>query len=355
MTNITLGLYESYIHKSRYARYLSSENRREHWEETVSRYVDFMQEHAKSHCNFTMSNSLKTDIYNAIVNMEVMPSMRALMTAGKALLRDNTAGYNCLASETNILTKEYGQVEIGSIVGKKVSVLNSDGNWSETMVETFGQQNLMKVDFWYTGYKGKETVYATPNHDWIVDGKRIQTKNLKKGMKIPFVLRERLPVYDDIDYRLGIIHGLVYGDGTRTKYKRGGVSPSVSCERTKGYMIRLCSDQKDLLSYFDGYPISYPKTNNGDPVIYLYDNFAKTHSLKELPSENETESYIVGFFRGWLAADGYVGKKQVSICVGFVEESWSEESCQNMAFIFLVLLFFLHRQILELEKKIQEI
>jgi ribonucleoside-triphosphate reductase len=95
MTNITLGLYESYIHKSRYARYLPNENRREHWEETVSRYVDFMQQHIKNQCNFTLSNSLKTNIYNSIVNMEVMPSMRALMTAGKALLRDNTAGYNC--------------------------------------------------------------------------------------------------------------------------------------------------------------------------------------------------------------------------------------------------------------------
>ena len=73
----------------------SNENRREHWEETVSRYVDFMQQHIKNQCNFTLSNSLKTEIYNSIVNMEVMPSMRALMTAGKALLRDNTAGYNC--------------------------------------------------------------------------------------------------------------------------------------------------------------------------------------------------------------------------------------------------------------------
>jgi ribonucleoside-diphosphate reductase alpha chain len=35
------------------------------------------------------------EIEEAILNLEVMPSMRALMTAGPALARDNTAGYNC--------------------------------------------------------------------------------------------------------------------------------------------------------------------------------------------------------------------------------------------------------------------
>jgi ribonucleoside-diphosphate reductase alpha chain len=54
-----------------------------------------MQEHIKTQCNYTLSNSLKIEIYEAILNMEVMPSMRAMMTAGKALARDNTAGYNC--------------------------------------------------------------------------------------------------------------------------------------------------------------------------------------------------------------------------------------------------------------------
>jgi ribonucleoside-diphosphate reductase alpha chain len=321
-SNYFPSLYQEMIHLSRYSRWLPEENRRETWVETVDRYFNFFDEHLRENNKFNLDKSTRDELREAVLNLEIMPSMRCLMTAGEALKRENVAGYNCLAAETNILTKEYGQVKIGSIVGKKVSVLNSDGQWSETVVETFGQQNLMKVDFSYTGYNGKETVYATPNHDWIVDDKRIQTKNLKSGMKIPFVLKQRLPVYNDIDYKLGIIHGLIYGDGTRTKYKRGGNSVFVSCERTKGYMIRLCSDQKDILPYFDGYPVSYPKSYNGDPVIYLYDNFAKTHVLKELPSETETESYMIGFFRGWLAADGSVGKKQVSICVGSEEETW---------------------------------
>lgn len=81
--------YQNYIHKSRYARYLDSEKRRENWEETVERYIDF----------FKKRNNEKTvdweEVREAIYNHDVMPSMRCMMTAGKALDRDNVAGYNC--------------------------------------------------------------------------------------------------------------------------------------------------------------------------------------------------------------------------------------------------------------------
>lgn len=78
--------YQKFIHKSRYAKYLDSEKRRETWEETVGRYVDFFQERTGMNLD---------KVRKAIVDMEVMPSMRCLMTAGKALDRDAVAGYNC--------------------------------------------------------------------------------------------------------------------------------------------------------------------------------------------------------------------------------------------------------------------
>ena len=80
--------YQKFIAISRYARWLPNENRRETWEETVNRYVDFMSLKVKGYLPVQQ-------IKDAIVNLEVMPSMRALMTAGLALERDNTAGYNC--------------------------------------------------------------------------------------------------------------------------------------------------------------------------------------------------------------------------------------------------------------------
>jgi len=84
-----LDAYQQYIHKSRYARYLPEEQRRESWEETVDRYVGFWQERDQ------ISEEEAEQIREAIVALEVMPSMRAMMTAGEALKRDNVAGFNC--------------------------------------------------------------------------------------------------------------------------------------------------------------------------------------------------------------------------------------------------------------------
>src|SRR5210317_1001159 len=81
--------YSEYIHKSRYARYIPEEQRRENWDETVRRYCDYFKGRGQ------LKGQDYNDVYNAILNLEVMPSMRALMTAGKALDRDNVAGFNC--------------------------------------------------------------------------------------------------------------------------------------------------------------------------------------------------------------------------------------------------------------------
>ena len=85
--------YQNFIATSRYARWLDDEGRRETWGETVTRYVDYIWD--RTNVDNIMNERTKKKIWNAIYNLEVMPSMRALMTAGKALDRDNTAGYNC--------------------------------------------------------------------------------------------------------------------------------------------------------------------------------------------------------------------------------------------------------------------
>lgn len=90
-----MDLYQQYISKSRYARYLDNKKRREHWDETVDRYLDFMSVHIKDNHGVVLTDHELSDLREAIYNFEVMPSMRAVMTAGRALERDNTAGYNC--------------------------------------------------------------------------------------------------------------------------------------------------------------------------------------------------------------------------------------------------------------------
>ena len=87
--------YQEYIGKSRYSRYLDDKGRREHWPETVNRYFDFMSKHLQDKHNYTLTQPLRDELQKAVTQLEVMPSMRSIMTAGDALERQNVAGYNC--------------------------------------------------------------------------------------------------------------------------------------------------------------------------------------------------------------------------------------------------------------------
>ena len=89
------SLYQDFIHLSRYSRWLPEENRRETWEETVKRYFDFFTWHLDEYHSYKVDSSERKELEEAVLNLEIMPSMRALMTAGEALKRDNVAGYNC--------------------------------------------------------------------------------------------------------------------------------------------------------------------------------------------------------------------------------------------------------------------
>ena len=87
--------YQQYIHLSRYSRWDYDQNRRETWKETVDRYFDFFRKHLEENCNYIVEKGLETRLKKSVLNLDVMPSMRCLMTAGKALEKENVAGYNC--------------------------------------------------------------------------------------------------------------------------------------------------------------------------------------------------------------------------------------------------------------------
>ncbi len=87
--------YQQFIHASRYARFIDEEKRRESWDETVSRYFNFMEEHLKETQKYVLPKELRKELEEQVLSLGIMPSMRSLMTAGNALKRDHTAGYNC--------------------------------------------------------------------------------------------------------------------------------------------------------------------------------------------------------------------------------------------------------------------
>ena len=109
MSNYLPTDYQSFIHTSRYARWLEDEGRRENWDETVQRYIKNVVYKAFPHNPertwqgrpLTQEElafdwgKVEREIRDSILGLEVMPSMRAMMTAGPAATRDNTCMYNC--------------------------------------------------------------------------------------------------------------------------------------------------------------------------------------------------------------------------------------------------------------------
>lgn len=95
-----MKLYCDYIYTSKYARWMVDESRRESWSETVSRYCNYAKESIEKR-GYSMQESEYKMIYDAILQHEVMPSMRALATAGPALEADNCAAYNCAYAKIN--------------------------------------------------------------------------------------------------------------------------------------------------------------------------------------------------------------------------------------------------------------
>jgi ribonucleoside-diphosphate reductase alpha chain len=94
-SNYFPSLYQEFIHLSRYSRWLPDENRRETWVETVDRYFNFFDEHLRDNNKFNLDKKTRDELRESVLNLEIMPSMRCLMTAGEALKRENVAGYNC--------------------------------------------------------------------------------------------------------------------------------------------------------------------------------------------------------------------------------------------------------------------
>ena len=95
MNNYLPTDYQNFIALSRYARWKDDEQRRETWVETVGRYFDYMSNHLSSKHNYVLTKALREKLSDSIMSLGVMPSMRALMTAGVALDRCHVAGYNC--------------------------------------------------------------------------------------------------------------------------------------------------------------------------------------------------------------------------------------------------------------------
>jgi len=93
--DLNFSLYQKQIHKTKYSRWIDEENRREEWDETVNRFTDFLEKYINTNYSSDIDNKVWDEIKESILSQDVLPSMRGLMTAGKALERDEVAQFNC--------------------------------------------------------------------------------------------------------------------------------------------------------------------------------------------------------------------------------------------------------------------
>lgn len=230
-----------------------------------------------------------------LLDMRFLPAGRVQSAMGSPRA---VTPYNCLSGDTEIITS-YGVMTLlaaHKIMGSAM-VLDGNGEWVEAPIYEFGEQNLIKVRL--TNGKKVSYIKATPDHEWVIEGRedRVTTANLKKGMRVPHVTN--WCESDD----LAVLHGLVYGDGSKTK--------------DGGHVIHVCSEHEATYPILDKFDLPYSETERGR----LYYMFGKNNfvNFKELPDKFVNDQYVAGFIRGLFLADGCITKQPEYIITGTAE------------------------------------
>jgi len=233
---------------------------------------------------------------------------------------------SCLKDSTLVLTDK-GTYPVIDLVGRKVNVLNKNRNWVEVEFKSYGVQKLYKVRM--KRKREIEEIYCTADHEWEIQtydkyykqhqkecSKVVTTSKLNQGRYgdlVPNVVSIK-PDDTNQDYFNGVIHGIIYGDGS--KKLCSGKAINYNPEKGQAFVIDLIANKKEIEHYFD-------KANNvivtarrdtednnyKDPnvrAIRVYSHI----ELKDLPPLESSNSYLLGFFRGLLTTDGTISDEK---------------------------------------------
>jgi LAGLIDADG-like domain len=219
---------------------------------------------------------------------------------------DPTVCAHCYAGETRYWTRQ-GIRTLAETAGTVQEVLTNCGAgavWREAAIHSFGEQRLWRVEL--RRNKLTKVLYATDGHRWLVrdhggssaaKNRIVLTKDLKHDHRLAWVLPKQL-IGRCVPSPFGIAHGIVYGDGTRSR---------------KGSVINLWGEKdSQLIRYFAENRREPVKTPGGVDGMRILDlpGFFKDH-----PSLDESVSYLYGWLAGYFAADGSVNSQgQAVLC-----------------------------------------
>ncbi len=270
---------------------------KEKWWEVCERVVNGMYSIQKDWArknrlpfNDNKAQTSAKEAYDRMFHLKWTPPGRGLWTTGTDLIheRNIVAGlYNCFTGYTKAITRD-GVVRLDEIVGEEHEVW-ADGAWHRGVVSEFGENTVNRIQFKPFSDRSNHvvTVDATIDHRWVLeDG--TETTSLAVGDKV-MACGTDVDIHSD-KYHAGVVHGIVFGDGTRHSFVRS--------DGAKRFHVRLCGDRADEMKQYFSH-LTYPQSANGDAQAYVLSQ----KELKEFPS-GESAEYVAGFINGWLLADG---------------------------------------------------
>lgn len=300
-----------------YSRNLWDQGRKEQWWQTVARVVEGTFQTLKihchtNHCTWSQQRAERTarEMYDRIYHFKFTPPGRGLDAMGSEAVAAHGAAVlnNCFSGDTRFVVDRNGGIDsFTNRMGMQVEVLCSDNRWRLAIVRSFSRQVLQRVTFRPYGLRSNYRLNydVTPNHTWILSN-GMRTTNLALGDVIRITPQT---ITDNDDYRMGFIHGLIFGDGTRHTYY------------PDRHFIRLCGPKnlayRSILEQHEGYiSTTYPPTYYGDAVVTI----RSAINMKTLPAHTTTLNYKQGFLAGWIAADGHM-KSSGSVCLDSQDSS----------------------------------
>ena len=264
----------------------------ETFKEAMARIADALKDNEEHFLQFK----------DILLNQRFLPAGRVQSAMGATRA---VTPYNCLTGDTQIITKSGGLTLHQASLMANVVLLDGNGKWVEATVHNHGVDTVHKVKL--TNGRKTQWIEATSDHEWVVEHQeeRVKTTELRKGFRVPH--RAHKPKSNN----LGLLHGLVYGDGTRTK--------------DNGYVIHVCSEHDTTYEILDLFDLPYSRTERGR----LYYMFGKNVHVdyKRLPDKGVSPEYVAGFIRGLFLADGHLSKQPEYIITGTKElQEWLEDN-----------------------------